>query len=200
MEVRSPSKLSCLLTSLFLLAASAGFLMGQGPTGNGTLHCTVTDPSGAAVTDATVLVTSDSGKTSAAQAAKDGSYVLTGLPAGTYKVQVIAKGFAMFERQGVVLSAGQVEKLNVPLSIEVQQEKVEVKAEAAQVSVRAENNASALVISEKIWMLCPTIPMNLKRTSKPWRDPLPVPTAGRSTSTGLQGANCRPNPQSAKSA
>jgi hypothetical protein len=140
---------SCTLiwVTLFLLPIVAGGLLGQVPSG--ILRCQVTDPSGAAVTQATVLVTSETGQTSAAQGSKDGVYEIKGLAPGKYTVKAIAEGFALYEQQGVEITAGQVQKLSITLQIEVQQEKVEVTGEAARVSVSAENNASAVVIQGK---------------------------------------------------
>ena len=140
---------SCTLIwiTLFLLLIVSSGLLGQ--VTSGTLHCQVTDPSGAVVTDATVLVTSEAGQTSAAQASKDGGYEIKGLAPGKYTVKAVAQGFALYEQQGVVITAGQVQQLSIKIQIEVQQEKVEVTGEAAQVSVSSENNASALVIQGK---------------------------------------------------
>jgi Carboxypeptidase regulatory-like domain/TonB dependent receptor-like, beta-barrel len=192
MEVRSFLKLHCILIILCFVLGPAGNLMGQVPAGTGTLHCAVTDPSGAAVTDATVLVTSDSGATSAARASNDGSYVVAGLAPGKYKLQVIAKGFAMFEQQGVELKAGKTEKLTIPLSIEVQQEKVEVKAQAAQVSVRAENNASALVISGKDLDALSDDPDELETDLEALAGPSAGPNGGQIYIDGFTGGQLPP--------
>jgi len=64
-------------------------------------------------------------------------------------VKAVAEGFALYEQQGVTITAGRTQQLNIMLQIEVQQEKVEVTGEAARVSVSAENNASAVVIQGK---------------------------------------------------
>src|SRR6516165_7703510 len=143
-----PLKRRTVILPVFFLSAVLGRgLLGQVPSG--ILRCQVTDPSGAAVTQATVLVTSETGQTSAAQGSKDGVYEIKGLAPGKYTVKAIAEGFALYEQQGVEITAGQVQKLSITLQIEVQQEKVEVTGEAARVSVSAENNASSVVIQGK---------------------------------------------------
>jgi hypothetical protein len=147
MRYRPLNRCTLILPAFFLSTILACGLFGQSPSG--TLHCQVTDPSGAAVTNATVLVTSDAGQTSAAQGSKDGGYEIKGLVPGTYTVKAVAQGFALYEQQGVTITAGHVQQLSISLQIEVQQEKVEVTGEAAQVSVSSENNASALVIQGK---------------------------------------------------
>jgi hypothetical protein len=142
-----PKRCTLILPAFLMSAILAGGLLGQVPSG--TLHCQVTDPSGAIVTEATVLVTSEGGQTSAAQASKDGGYEIKGLAPGKYTVKAVAQGFALYEQQGVEITAGHVQQLSIKLQIEIQQEKVEVTGEAAQVSVSSENNASALVIQGK---------------------------------------------------
>ena len=143
-----PLKRRTLILPAFFLSAVLGRgLLGQIPSG--TLHCQVTDPSDAVVTDATVLVTSEAGQTSAAQAGKDGGYEVKGLAAGKYTVKAIAQGFALYEQQGVEITAGRVREFSIKLQIEVQQEKVEVTSEATRVSVSSESNASAVVIQGK---------------------------------------------------
>ncbi|HTS13397.1 MAG TPA: carboxypeptidase regulatory-like domain-containing protein [Candidatus Limnocylindrales bacterium] len=115
----------------------------------GTIHGQVKDPSGAAVVGATVLVTSSSGETLTATTNHDGFYEVKNLAAGTYKVQALATGFAMFENDAVQVAQGQTAKLDIPLAIEVQQQKVVVNSQAATVDVAPENNASSVVISGK---------------------------------------------------
>jgi hypothetical protein len=115
----------------------------------GSIRGQVKDPSGAALVGATVLVTGPDGQTLTASTKRDGSYEVKGLAPGTYKVQGLAKGFAVFENDQVQVAAGQVEKLDITLPIETQQEKVVVESQAATLSVAPESNAGAIVISGK---------------------------------------------------
>jgi uncharacterized membrane protein YgcG len=65
-------------------------------------------------------------------------------------VTVNAKGFQEFNSDKIQIAAGQTQKLDLPLTIEEEHQKVEVQAEGgAQLSVSPENNASAVVISGK---------------------------------------------------
>ncbi|HUJ32585.1 MAG TPA: carboxypeptidase regulatory-like domain-containing protein [Candidatus Acidoferrum sp.] len=131
---------------LFVLAFGSG---ASAQSGTGTLRGQVKDPSGAAVGNTTILVTNSTGETLTATTNHDGLYEVKGLAAGTYKVQAIAKGFAMFENDNVQVSDGQIQKLDIPLAIEVQQQKVVVTDQAATVDVAPENNAGSVVISGK---------------------------------------------------
>jgi hypothetical protein len=115
----------------------------------GTLRGQVTDPSGAAVAEATVLVTTPSGAATTAATNREGIYEVKGLVPGKYGVKVIAPGFAPFEKPEIEMAAGQTQKLNVQLSIEVQQEKVEVTDTTTKVDVNPANNAGAVVIQGK---------------------------------------------------
>jgi len=119
-------------------------------TATGTLDGQVTDPSGSAVPNATVIVTGDKGQTASAKSGRDGTYEVRGLSPGTYAVKADAKGFQEYSRNKFQIAAGQTEKLDLPLAIEEEHQKVEVQAECgAQLSVSPENNASAIVISGK---------------------------------------------------
>src|SRR3984885_4025242 len=130
--------------SIAVLFCVAGLIA---QTTTGTLHGQVTDPSGAAVPGATVVVTSDSGHTATAKSGRDGGYEVPGLAPGTYTATVNAKGFQEFNSDKIKIAAGQTQKLDLPLTIEEEHQKVEVQAEGgAQLSVSPENNASAVVL------------------------------------------------------
>ncbi|HKS66261.1 MAG TPA: carboxypeptidase regulatory-like domain-containing protein [Candidatus Acidoferrales bacterium] len=115
----------------------------------GAIRGVVKDPSGAALVDATVLVTTPEGETLTATTKHDGSYEVKNLAPGSYKVQALAKGFALFENDAVKVPAGQIQKLDITLPIETQQEKVTVESNAATLDVAPQNNAGAIVISGK---------------------------------------------------
>jgi hypothetical protein len=119
-------------------------------SGTGTVRGQVTDPSGESVPDATVQVTADTGQASTTKSGHDGTYEVKGLAPGKYTVKADAKGFQEYQSAQIQVAAGQVQKLDLPLSIEVEQQRVEVTAEpGAQLSVNPENNAGAIVLSGK---------------------------------------------------
>ncbi len=132
-----------------LLFFGCGFNAARAQEATGKLRGQVTDPSNAAVTDATVLVTTPSGAATTATTNHTGVYEVTGLVPGKYGVKVIAPGFAPFEKTDVEIAAGQTVKLDVSLSIEVQQEKVEVTDTTTKIDVNPANNAGAVVIQGK---------------------------------------------------
>jgi hypothetical protein len=119
-------------------------------SGTGTVRGQVTDPSGASVQNATIQVTGASGQPATTQSGRDGTYEVKGLAPGTYSVKADAKGFEEYQRADVQVAAGQIQKLDLQLSIAVEQEKVEVTAEAGTgLSVSPDNNAGAIVLSGK---------------------------------------------------
>jgi uncharacterized membrane protein YgcG len=119
-------------------------------SGTGTVRGQVTDPSGAAVPDAMVQVIGKTGQASTTKSGRDGVYEVKGLAPGKYTVKADAKGFQEYQSAEIQVAAGQIQKLDFQLSIEVEQQKVEVTAEGGtQLSVNPENNAGAIVISGK---------------------------------------------------
>src|SRR6202166_3998154 len=105
------------------LHASHGLLA---QTANGTLRGQVTDPSGSSIANATVIVTTPNGSAMTAVTNRDGIYEFKNLTPGKYGVKVIAEGFSPFENSGIEIALGQTQKLDVPLTIEVREEKVTV--------------------------------------------------------------------------
>src|SRR5215469_10011876 len=141
-EARPRLCMACLLAGVFALVLGA-----QTPTG--ALRGQVTDPSGGAVVGATVLLTTPSGGAMDTTTNKDGVYEFKDLVPGKYEVKAVAQGFAMFTKSGIMIAAGQTLKVNIPLEIEVQQEKVVVNSTTAQVDVNPANNANAIVMQGK---------------------------------------------------
>jgi carboxypeptidase family protein len=147
MELRSFGALRCLCGFFLFGLLCASALRAQ--SGTGAVHGQVTDPSGAAVPDATVQVISGTQNTST-KTGRDGAYEVKGLAPGKYTVKADAKGFDEYQSPEIQIVAGQNQKLALPLSIQVEQQKVEVSAESgAQLSVSPENNAGAIVLSGK---------------------------------------------------
>jgi hypothetical protein len=96
-----------------------------------TLTGTVTDPSGAVVAGATVLVHyEDTGAdVRTVSTSGTGNFNITNLPAGRYTVTVNSSGFQTFVAKGVILNVAEKHTLNVQLSAGKVSERVEVTAE-----------------------------------------------------------------------
>jgi len=72
--------------------------LGQAPATTGSLHGQALDPSGAAVTGATVLLNAADGHSNAATTNQQGTFDLKELAPGKYTLEVIAKGFALRDK------------------------------------------------------------------------------------------------------
>ena len=147
-----------LLAAIFAAASLLAGTVAQGqdalqaatqsaPASAGGIHGQVADPSGAVIPGATVVVLTTSGKV-AAKATSDagGLYSIHGLPPGTYSVTATAQGFAAFSVPNIVVAAGQSKTVNPALTIEVQQQQVEVQAENTTIGTNPDENANAVVI------------------------------------------------------
>ena len=121
----------------------------QSSTATGTLRGQVTDPSGAFVANATVVIRRPGGPTHSATTGKTGTYEMGGLPAGKFTVTANAPGFLAFERNDVEVVAGQIKPLNIALDINVKHETVDVGENAPTLDTNPTRNASAIVLSAK---------------------------------------------------
>jgi len=116
------------LTATVVMAFGALSALGAPPaTAKGTLHGIVTDPSGAAVPGASVVV-------SAAHWAQEvstddsGEYTVSGLRPGHYRVQIHAAGFSQFERSGLLLSTGYETEADAQLMVSALKQEITVSA------------------------------------------------------------------------
>jgi hypothetical protein len=95
-----------------------------------SLHGKVTDPSGAAIPNATVhLINSADNSEHTATTDQQGSYNLSHVAPGTYRVVINAQGFQAYEKAGIQLLANGPAALDVQLTIEQLQQNVTVKAQ-----------------------------------------------------------------------
>ncbi len=118
------------VTSLVLAAA----LSGAAQTSTVQVSGVIQDASGAIVAGAKVTITNIS--TSAARAVEsggDGSYLITNLPPGAYKLEAAKDGFVTYVRTGIVLQVGSSPQMNVTMKVGAVTETVEVSANATMV-------------------------------------------------------------------
>jgi hypothetical protein len=150
-------------------------------TNTGSVHGTVTDPSGAAVTNATVIAVTPDGQAKTATTNRTGSYEINGLAPGTYTVTVNAPGFAAFAQDGIDVAPGQSQLLNVPLSIAVEKEKVNVtdQGSSAAVDTSPANNAGAIILTGKDLDALPDDPDELQTDLEALAGPSAGPNGGQ---------------------
>jgi hypothetical protein len=115
------------------VALTANFALAQGTTGS--IYGTVTDASGAIVPDATITATNTATNISrTAKSEQSGSYSLTFLPVGTYRLEVNANGFKKFEQNGIVLEINRSARVDPSLQVGSLTETVAVNADAPLVN------------------------------------------------------------------
>jgi iron complex outermembrane receptor protein len=111
---------------LFLSIAGVSRLNAQSSTGS--VHGTVVEQSGHAVQGANVALISASRDVRNVLSGADGKYDLSGVPAGSYTVEISAPGFATIQRP-ITVGAGSDQTVPVTLSIASVSEEVTVEAE-----------------------------------------------------------------------
>lgn len=131
---------------LLLLLVGGAPLTAQSATG--TVHGTVTDPSGALVPQADVTLSSAGGFSRKVKSGAAGTFDVAKLAPGRYSLNVAAKGFAPATVGEVMVFGSQVTSEDVKLDISVASE-VQVNAEDTALSTSPDSNASALVIKGK---------------------------------------------------
>src|SRR2546425_1346868 len=99
---------------------------------------TVKDQTGAVLPGVDVTATqTDTGLKRSAVTDETGSYVLTNLPVGPYRLEAALPGFRTFVQTGIVLQVGANPVVNVSLQVGQVSEQVEVQADAALVETRS---------------------------------------------------------------
>src|SRR5438046_8422378 len=89
---------------------------------------TITDPSGAAVGNAQVTITSvEQGTTRTAVTNSSGQYLFAALPVGSYDMGVTAQGFKQYQAKGIKLNVGQKARNEVKMQVGAVEEAVNVE-------------------------------------------------------------------------
>lgn len=110
----------------------------------------VTDPSGAAIANATVSMTeTDRDATRTTVTDKSGLYTLPNLPVGPYRLEVKTAGFKDYIQNGIVLVVNNNIEVNVTMQIGSASEHVEVTASAVMVETK-ESSVASLVDEKRI--------------------------------------------------
>jgi hypothetical protein len=113
---------------------------------NATLTGTVTDPSGAVVPGATVLIHNNETNTDIRTVTTDasGNYTVTNLPAGAYTVSVKAGGFRSFTANNVTLHVAEKRTLNAQLEAGQVTETVTVQETATPIETSTAAQAGTI--------------------------------------------------------
>ena len=158
----------------------------------GALRGQVTDPSGAVISGANVILTpSTVGSPIVVQSNAQGQYEFKTVPAGKYMLTVAAGGFTSYENDNVVI-ADQPLRLNVTMAIEVQTQQVQVSDTAPTIDVNPANNAGAIVISGKELEALPDDPDELQSDLEALAGPSAGPNGGQMYIDGFTAGQLPP--------
>jgi hypothetical protein len=132
----SPARLLAVSVVALIAICSSGLALAQT---SGTITGTVTDESGAVVSDAVVTIT-NVGTGVVARTITTGStgiYVAEALPVGTYQVSITASGFQTAVSSNLLLNVTDRLEVNFSLKLGKTKQTVEVTAVAAQVQTQS---------------------------------------------------------------
>jgi len=145
------------LASCFVFVAISAGAQGQASAVQGR----VVDESGAALPGVTVVVThTGSGVFRQVVSNGDGSYFLTGIVPGPYRITAELSGFRKYERSDLLLTVGNTATLDITLAVGALEENVTVTGEAPLVDITSKQiganigqaELGALPIMNKDWM------------------------------------------------
>src|SRR2546427_5512299 len=125
----------CLIAGMIVFGLAGGDLWAQATA---QIAGTVRDQSGAVLPGVEVTVTqTETGTTRTAVTNETGSYVLSNLPIGPYRLEAGLPGFRTFVQTGIVLQVNASPAINPVLAVGQVTEQVEVQANAALVETRS---------------------------------------------------------------
>src|SRR5436309_10351054 len=122
------------LAGLLMAAINCGVVWAQTTA---SVSGSVKDPSGAVLPGVEVTMTqTDTGLKRTAVTDETGSYILTNLPIGPYRLEAALPGFRSYAQTGIVLQVNDNPVINAVLEVGQVTETVEVQANAALVETR----------------------------------------------------------------
>ena len=181
----------CLRSAFIILLLLLCVLPSFAQQASGSLHGQITDPSGAAISGASVIMTPAAGSPIVVPSNGQGMYEFKNLPAGKYTLTVSAQGFAVYENDTVEI-ADQPLKLNIAMTIEVETQNVQVSDNAPTVDVNPNSNAGAITISGKELEALPDDPDELLSDLQALAGPSAGPNGGQMYIDGFTAGQLPP--------
>src|SRR5215831_4797259 len=179
---------------------SAGAQGGAAAGPKGGLTGSVTDPSGAGIPKASVRLTDANGASYDATTSREGVYEFKSLAPGSYTLKAVAKGFALFTQEDVRIAASQVQRLSISLTIQIEEQKVEVTDTTTKVDVDPSNNAGTVVMKGKDLEALSDDPDELQSELLALAGPSAGPNGGQIYIDGSPAGSFRRKPRFARSA
>jgi Carboxypeptidase regulatory-like domain/TonB-dependent Receptor Plug Domain len=136
-----------LLAVAALIALNAPFALAQ-TASTGALTGTVTDPSGAVIAKAVVVLTNiDTGQSRSVTTDANGSYKFSLIPPGNYSVSFSASGFKTLEVPRIAVNVTETPVLNRSLQVGAQTQQVTVESTAE--TIQTQNATVGTLVSGK---------------------------------------------------
>ena len=132
----------------FVALLAISFVIGLGQsfaqsTVTGAIIGKVTDPQGAVVPNATITVTNlGTNNVVTVNATDEGTYRVSNLVPGTYRIETTVTGFAPAKADNIVVEVGQTTTVDLPLTIGGQTAEVNVTAEAPVINTNSQDFSS----------------------------------------------------------
>jgi Carboxypeptidase regulatory-like domain len=168
------------LCSMLAVSQTAPAQAAPAQATSGSLRGQITDPSGAAIANADVVLTTTVSSTPIkTQSNGQGQYEFKSLAPGQYTLTVVAQGFAVYENDNVNITTAQPMRLNVTMAIEVEQQKIQVSDTAPTVDVNPANNAGAITLTGKELEALPDDPDELLTDLQALAGPSAGPNGGQ---------------------
>jgi hypothetical protein len=158
----------------------------------GSLHGTVTDPSGAVVRSAVVSLSNNEGFSRSAVSGGDGTFAFNHLVPGRYSVSISAQSFAPSVPQVVLIYSGKLTVQNIALKLPVKNQQITVNDQGLSLDTSAENNASAIVIKGKDLDALSDDPDELQNELNVLAGPSAGPNGGQIYIDGFTGGQLPP--------
>ncbi|HEY6403207.1 MAG TPA: carboxypeptidase regulatory-like domain-containing protein [Blastocatellia bacterium] len=135
---------SKLLATLVIMAAS-NFLAFSQVTSTSSISGSVTDPSGAVVSGATITARNEAtGEEFNSTSAGNGTFIVPALTAGVYKITVAAPGFKQALVQGVKLDAGVPATVNVSMEVGAATDSVVIESSGEVLQTQSANISTTI--------------------------------------------------------
>jgi hypothetical protein len=159
--------------------------------GTGSLRGQVTDQTGAVIPGAGVTLTPKTGSPIVVHSDGQGFYEFKSVPPGSYSLTVTAQGFTVYQNNNVVV-ANQALRLNVPMIVAVEEQRVQVSDTAPTIDVSPSSNAGAIVISGKQLEALPDDPDELQSDLQALAGPSAGPSGGQMYIDGFTAGQLPP--------
>ncbi len=197
------SKSKIFFTLVFAFSAMVAFA-GQAPSSTPrnipaehssaiTVHGQVTDPTGALIPGAKVMVNNAAGK-AVATAVSDasGNYEMHSLPPGSYVVMATSEGFAPSVSEPIAITAGQSKRVDISMTIQQAEQNVVVTDDTPTVSTEASANANSVIITGKDIDALSDDPTELQNELSALAGPSTGPNGGQIYIDGFAGGQLPP--------